>query len=137
LGKPPAKVAKLDVHEETREVQSDHTRRLVSFATEDGDRLRAYLLEPDGLKQNEKRPAVVVFHPTTNETLREPAGLGKRQEMALALQLARRGYITLSPECYIMKDGGARLQAQELARRKPGWTGLGKMILDASRCLDY
>lgn len=36
-----------------------------------------------------------------------------------------------------MKGGGPRLQAQELARRRPGWTGLGKMALDASRCVDY
>src|SRR5262249_3858113 len=84
-----------------------------------------------------KRPAVVVFHPTTNETFQEPVGLGKRQELALALQLVRRGYITLSPECFIMKDGGARSQARALARRRPGWTGLGKMTFDASRCIDF
>jgi hypothetical protein len=57
--------------------------------------------------------------------------------MALALQLVRRGYITLSPECFIMKKDGPRSQAQELARLRPGWTGLGKMTFDASRCVDY
>jgi dienelactone hydrolase len=137
LGSPPAKPGKLEITTESREVAPDHVRLLVSFNSEHDDRIRAYLLLPKNLKEGEKRPAVVVFHPTTNETLREPVGLGKRQEMALALQLTRRGYITLSPECYIMKGGGARSQAQELARRRPGWTGLGKMIFDASRCVDY
>jgi dienelactone hydrolase len=118
-------------------VEADHVRQLVSFVSEGGDRIRAYLLLPKDLKAGEKRPAVVVFHPTTKETLREPVGLGKRPEMALALQLVRRGYVTLSPECYIMKGGGPRLQAEELARRRPGWTGLGKMTFDASRCADY
>jgi dienelactone hydrolase len=36
-----------------------------------------------------------------------------------------------------MKGDHARAQAQELARRKPSWTGLGKMTFDASRCVDY
>jgi dienelactone hydrolase len=137
LGRPPARPDKLDAREESRDVEPDHIRRLVSFASEGGDRIRAYLLLPKDLKDGEKRPAVVVFHPTTKETLREPAGLGTRPEMALALQLVRRGYVTLSPECYIMKGGGPKSQAEELGRRRPGWTGLGKMAFDASRCVDY
>jgi dienelactone hydrolase len=137
LGEPPAKPERLDARVESRETAADHVRQLVSFASEGDDRIRAYLLLPKGLKDGEKRPAVVVFHPTTTETLREPVGLGTRPAMALALQLVRRGYITLSPECFIMKGGGPRAQAQELARRRPGWTGLGKMTFDASRCVDY
>jgi len=137
LGEPPAKPSKLDIQVESHEVEPDHIRQLVTFASEGDDRIRAYLLQPKDLKPGEKRPAVVVFHPTTKETLREPVGLGKRQELALALQLVRRGYITLSPECFIMKGSGARLQAQEIARRRSGWTGLGKMTFDASRCVDY
>jgi hypothetical protein len=79
----------------------------------------------------------VVFHPTTKDTLTEPVGLGQRKEMALALQLTKRGYITFSPECYIMKPDGPKAQAAALEKRRPGWTGLGKMTFDASRCLDY
>jgi dienelactone hydrolase len=137
LGKPPTKPKSLSVRVESREIEPDHVRQLVSFASEGDDRIRAYLLLPKDLRDGEQRPAIVVFHPTTKETLREPVGLGKRRDMALALQLVRRGYITLSPECFIMKKDGPRSQAQELARRRPGWTGLGKMTFDASRCVDY
>ena len=137
LGAFPPKPAMLEVLLESAEVEGDHTRQLVSFLSEGDDRIRAYLLTPQGLKQGDKRPAIVVFHPTTKETLREPAGLGQRQEMALALHLVRRGYVTLSPECYIMKAGGPKSQAEQLAARRPGWTGLGKMTFDASRCVDY
>jgi dienelactone hydrolase len=137
LGKSPPRPARLDVQVVTREPLADHVRLLVTFASEGDDRIRAYLLEPNGLKKSERRPAVVVFHPTTADTLREPVGLGKRPEMAIALQLVRRGYIALSPECFIMKDGGAKAQAAALARRSPGWTGLGKMTFDAGRCVDY
>ncbi len=137
LGEPPTKPKTLNIRAESREIEPDHIRQLVSFVSEGDDRIRAYLLLPKGLKENEKRPAVVVFHQTTKETLREPVGLGKRPELALALELVRRGYITLSPECFIMKGTDPKLQAQILAQRRPGWTGLGKTTFDASRCVDY
>jgi len=139
LGQPPEKPASLDVRIEKTEKQDGYTRQLLSFASEGDDRIRAYLLVPDGLARGEKCPAVVVFHETTRDTLNQPVGLGKSQDLALALQLTRRGYVTLSPECYILKDpkGWAAGQAAALARRRPGWTGLGKMNFDASRCLDF
>jgi hypothetical protein len=47
--------------------------------------------------------------------------------------------VALAPECYILKDpdGWAKGQAAALAKRRPGWTGMGKMTFDASRCVDY
>ncbi len=151
LGEPPTKPKTLNIQAESREIEPDHIRQLVSFVSEGDDRIRAYLLLPKGLKENEKRPAVVVFHQTTKLTLREPVGLGKRPDLALALELVRRGYITLSPECFIMKETDPKLsrpatpypatrqgeQAQKLAQRRPSWTGLGKTTFDASRCVDY
>jgi dienelactone hydrolase len=139
LGTPPEKPAGLDVRVEKAEEMDGYTRRLVSFRSEGDDRINAYLLVPAGLGENEKRPAVVVFHETTRDTFRQPVGLGQKPELALALHLVRRGYVTLSPECYILKDpaGWAKGQASALEKRRPGWTGLGKMTFDASRCVDY
>jgi dienelactone hydrolase len=137
LGPAPERPRDLDIQVDKTEEFPDYRRQLLTFASEGSDRVRAYLLVPAGIKNGEKRPAVVVFHPTTNDTLREPVGLGKRPDMALALQLTRRGYITLSPECYLLKGKGALPQAVELARARPGWTGMGKMTSDASRCIDF
>jgi fermentation-respiration switch protein FrsA (DUF1100 family) len=139
LGTQPTKADRLDVRIEKTEHLEGYSRQLLSFLSEGDDRIRSYLLTPADLKQGDKRPAVVVFHPTTRETLNEPAGLGKRTEMALAVHLVRRGYVTLSPECYILKDaaGWARGQAAALEKRRPGWTGMGKMTFDASRCIDF
>jgi hypothetical protein len=137
LGKPPAKPAQLDVRTESTEELDGYTRKLVSFHSADGDRILAYLLIPADLKPGEKRPAVVVFHQTTEDTLKEPVGLGKKPPLALGLHLVKRGYVVLSPQCFIMKEGGARKQAEAVARRWPGWTGLGKMTFDASRCVDF
>jgi len=141
LGPGPDAPSKLDVRVESTERLDKCTRQLLSFVSEGQDRVRAYLLIPDGLTPKERRPAVVVFHQTTNETLKEPVGLGKNPDLALALQLTRRGYVTLSPECYILKDGagfeGIKARVKELADRRPGWTGMGKMTFDASRCVDF
>ncbi len=140
LGPAPAKPAELDVRDQGKADPSEgHTRRLLSFVTEGDDRLLAYLLVPNGLKEKEKRPAVVVFHQTTRDTLKEPVGLGSKPELAIGLHLVQRGYIVLCPECYILKDpkGWAKGQAEVLAKRRPGWTGMGKMTFDASRCVDF
>lgn len=139
LGKAPARPDQLDVKIEKTEADADFSRTLLSFTGEGDDRIRAWLLVPAGLTKGEKRPAIVVLHQTTRDTLDEPVGKGKRPDLALALQLTLRGYITLSPECYILKDkeGWAKGQAEALAKRRPGWTGMGKMTFDASRCIDY
>lgn len=139
LGEPPAQPDSLDMRIEKTEKLPGYTRQLLSFATEGDDRLRAYLLVPDGMKPGEKRPAVVVFHSTSKHTLHEAVGLTEQPERAYGLHLTHRGYITLNPECYILKDpvGWAKGQAAALEKRRPGWTGLGKMTFDASRCIDF
>jgi dienelactone hydrolase len=139
LGKPPDKPDDLDVRIEETEKLDGFTRQLVNFKSEGDDRIRAYLLIPADLKKDEKRPAVVVFHSTNRETLKEPTDLGTKPERAYGLHLVRRGYVALCPECYILKDpdGWATGQAKALAKRRPGWTGMGKMTFDASRCVDF
>lgn len=143
---PKPELAPLGPIIESEEVVDGIRRILLSFATEGTDRCQAYLLLPAGYKPGERRPAAVVFHQTTFSTLKEPVGFdGDR--LAFALDLTRRGYVTLSPECYIMKDQGPKdqygktwgpsFQADKLMKRRPGWTGMGKMTFDASRCVDY
>lgn len=137
LGKPPAAPKELDVRAEKAERLDGYTRRQVSFHSAGGDRVLAWLLVPDGIRAGEKRPAVVVFHQTTKDTLNEPVGLGKNPSLALGVHLVKRGYVVLCPQCYIMKAGGPRAQAEVIAKTWPGWTGLGKMTFDASRCVDF
>lgn len=139
LGPAPEKPANLDVRVDKTEHLDGFTRQLLSFTGEGDDRIRSFLLIPDGLKKGDRRPAVVVFHSTNRDTLKEGVGLSQSQQAAFGLHLVRRGYVVLCPECYILKDltGWARGQAAALARRRPGWTGMGKMTFDASRCIDF
>jgi hypothetical protein len=118
----------------------------VSFASEGGDRIQAYLLAPASPPSNQ-RPAVVVFHETTPNTCRQPAGVAGPPDRAFGVELVRRGYIVLCPECYILKPipnaantgpiNWAKARAAELKRRRPRWTGMGKLVFDASRCVDF
>ncbi len=137
LGVFPKKPAQLDVRIELTEKLPGYTRQLLNFQSAEGDRLLTYLLIPDGIKPGEKRPAVVVFHETAKETLRVPVGLGPRPQLALGVHLVLRGYVVLSPQCYIMKAGGPQAQAIEVGKQWPGLTGMGKMVFDAMRCVDF
>jgi dienelactone hydrolase len=147
LGTKPDKPTSLEAKFEASEKQQSWTRRRLSFEAEGGDRIQAYLLAPNPSPQFEHRPAVVVFHETTPNTCRQPAGLAGPLDRAFGVELVRRGYIVLCPECYILKPipnaenagpiNWAKVRAAELKRRRPGWTGMGKLVFDASRCVDF
>lgn len=137
LGKPIAKPDKLDTRIESTEKVDGYTRQLLSIDAGGGDRLHAYLLVPDDLKPGEKRPAMVVFHQTSKDMHKESVGLGKNQDLAIGVHLVKRGYVVLCPQCFILKDGWAKVQAEAIEKRWPGWTGMGKMTFDASRCIDF
>ena len=70
-------------------------RRQMVFIARDGDRVPAYLFIPIS---RGKRPAMLCLHQTTRLGKAEPAGLGGKPDLAYALELARRGYVTLAPD---------------------------------------
>jgi dienelactone hydrolase len=71
-------------------------RRRLTYVAEDGDRVPAYLLVPEGLAC--KAPAMLCLHQTTAIGKGEPAGLGGRQNLRYGLELAERGFVTLAPD---------------------------------------
>ena len=68
----------------------------VTYLSEPGDRVPAYLLMPDELEG--KAPAMLCLHQTTKIGKGEPAGLGGLPNLRYALELAQRGYVTLAPD---------------------------------------
>jgi dienelactone hydrolase len=72
------------------------TRKTLTFAVEKGDRVPAYLLIPKNLSG--KAPAILCLHQTTKIGKGSPAGLGDRPTLFYALELAKRGYVTLAPD---------------------------------------
>ena len=137
IGVFPRKPDSLAIKIEETEILANHKRILVSFQSDENDRIKAYFLTPISINKTSKNPAVVVFHQTTKDTLKEPVGLGPNPNLALALHLVGRGYIVLAPECFIMKGKGPQGQAAALQIESPNLTGLGKIIFDSTRCIDF
>ena len=98
MGETPRTTRKvpLDVQVIAEELLPDFARRQITFASEAGDRVPAYLLIPRQLKA--KAPAMVCLHQTVEIGKREPAGLGGSTNLQYAAELARRGYVTLVPD---------------------------------------
>jgi dienelactone hydrolase len=80
----------------TEEVKvGDLVRRKLTFASEPGVRVPAYLFLPPGAG---RKPAVLCLQQTTKHGKAEPAGLAGGANLHYALELARRGYVTLAPD---------------------------------------
>lgn len=71
-------------------------RRKLSYHADRDDRcVTAWLLMPKGARQ---LPAVLCLHQTADEGKDHPIGLAGRPSLHYALELAKRGYVTLSPD---------------------------------------
>jgi dienelactone hydrolase len=79
------------------EVYIDGIKRLkISFAVEKHDRVAAYLLIP--VDHKKPVPGILCLHQTIKIGKEEPAGLGGSPNLNYALELAKRGYVTLAPD---------------------------------------
>ena len=79
------------------EVYIDGIKRLkISFAVEKNDRVPAYLLIP--VDHRKPVPGILCLHQTIKIGKEEPAGLGGSPNLNYALELAKRGYVTLAPD---------------------------------------
>jgi dienelactone hydrolase len=121
------------VSSETRE--SGYVRRKLSFASEPGDRVPAWLLVPElSRPAGTKLPAVLCLHQTIKIGKDEPVGLGANQELAYARELAKRGYVALAPD--YPNFGEYHLNVYEMgyasATMKAIWNNLRAMDMLAS-----
>ncbi len=89
----------LEVRIESETDCGSYVRRLISYASEPGSRVPAYLLIPKAALSGEnKAPAVLCLHPTDNRIGHGVVvGLGGRPNRQYASELAERGYVTLAP----------------------------------------
>ena len=86
---------KLTVLEEDRRPPGV-VQQLVEYENEPGETVRGYLITPDHL--DEKRPGVVVLHPTVPDTFLKPADLSERwSSVPFGLRLPRMGVVDLEP----------------------------------------
>ncbi len=135
MGKLPGKEKRcpLAVKVEEAEDCGKYVRRLITYESEPGSRVPAYLCIPkDVLKNGKKVPAVLCLHGTDNVVGHGTVvGLGKRPNRNYASELAERGYVTLAPNYPLL----AKYQPDV---KKLGWeSGTLKAVWDNIRGLDY
>lgn len=93
---PPRSKARLDVRIEEEVRVGKCLRRKITFVTEAGDRVPAYLFIPNDRKG--KVPAMLCLHQTTPTGKSEPAGVSGNPNLHYAAELAERGYVALAPD---------------------------------------
>ena len=117
--------------EESRDC-GNYERRLLTYASEPGSRVPAYLLIPkDSLVTRKKLPAILCLHPTDAQYGHRVAVEKLRDNYrAYAHDLAERGFVVLAPAYPLMASYQPDLKAL-------GWqSGTMKAIWDNKRGLD-
>ncbi len=129
----PEKRSPLDVQLVEQVDCGSYVRRLISYASEPGSRVPAYLLIPKELLDGDGRraPAVLCLHGTDNEVGHGIiVGIGDRPNRQYAAELAERGYVVLAPSYPLLANYQPSLN--EL-----GWSsGTLKAIWDNMRGID-
>lgn len=94
----PSQPVPLDVQILEEQLVDGLVRRKVAYHTDRLDqRVSAWLLLPSA-ESSQRRPAVLCLHQTTPGGKASPVGLSDRPTLHYALELARRGYVTISPD---------------------------------------
>jgi dienelactone hydrolase len=123
--------ARLDVDVRETVRLPHYVLRNLTFVSEPGSRVHAWLLVPDGAHA---APAVLCLHETTEIGKDEPAGLGGNPNMHYARELALRGYVTLAPDYMHYGEDKTNYQTDVYARGY--WSGSMKGIVNNIRAVD-
>ncbi len=100
MGLLPGKEKRVPLDVQVVETADEATYRRIklTYASEPGDRVPAWLLLPKDLKPGEKRPAMLCLHQTVAIGKDEPIGRGQKPDLHYAHELAQRGYVCLAPD---------------------------------------
>lgn len=138
LGGLPTRKPSLKTEMLATEQLPDFSRQHARYQVEEGLFTDGYLFTPKDAKG--KLPAVVVFHPTTPLQAKGVAGLDAEypEEKWQGVQLVKRGYVVWCPRNYINTEGdNPKGNAQRVLARHPNWTGMTRMVWDATRAVDF
>lgn len=115
----------------------DVVRQHLRYLAEPGEPTEAYVLAPRSPRQ--RCPGVIVFHSTTPESIRQPAGLADVSEKHFGLALARRGFVAFCPRNFLWPETTRMAAAdatQRFRERHPRARGMAKMLFDGQVALD-
>ncbi|HEX6210450.1 MAG TPA: dienelactone hydrolase family protein [Methylomirabilota bacterium] len=107
------------------------------YLVEPGVPTEAYLLTAG--RHSRQLPGVVVFHSTTPESIRQPAGLADVPEKHFGLTLARRGFVAFCPRNFLWTTNtqmALRDETHRFRQRHPRAAGMARMLFDGQIALD-
>ncbi len=129
----PEKRCPLDVNVEEEVDCGSYVRRRITYASEPGSRVPAYLSIPKAVlqKDGKRARAVLCLHPTDDVVgYGVVVGLGSRPNRSYANELAERGFVTLAPNYPLLAKYQPDLKSL-------GWeSGTLKAVWDNIRGLD-
>jgi dienelactone hydrolase len=126
----PKEPVKLNVRVLEEHEADGFMRRKLAYHTDRNDyRVSAWLLVPAS-ETAKPRPAVLCLHQTTVNGKDSPAGLSDRPSMHYALELVRRGFVTLAPDYPSFGDHKYDFDADSYE------SGSMKAIYDNMRAID-
>jgi dienelactone hydrolase len=129
----PEKRCPLGIRTEEEVDCGGYVRRLISYASEPGSRVPAYLLIPQALlrEPGQRAPAVLCLHGTDDVVGHGTVvGLGGKANRQYGAELAGRGYVVLAPNYPLLARYQPDLQAL-------GWeSGTLKAVWDNMRGID-
>lgn len=120
----------LDVEIQETVAVDELTRIKLSFQSDPYDRVSAYLLLPKVVSVG-KTPAMLCLHQTFAGGKKEPAGLEGDRRLHYALELARRGYVTLAPDYPSFGE-----HSYDFGLSSPYASGTMKAVWDNIRAVD-
>ena len=120
----------LDVQTHETVQVGDVTRIKISYQSDPFDRVPAFLFLPSKIVPG-GTPAMLCLHQTFRGGKKEPGGLDGDPRLYYALELARRGYVTLAPDYPSFGD-----HQYEFGEKSPYAGGTMKAIWDNIRAVD-
>jgi len=138
IGIPPTKVVSLSP-EVIEEIPCTGYKRVkITYFVEKEDKCYAYLLVPN--KVQKPSPAILCLHGTCREGKEQCLGW-RTPNRAYAVELARRGYVVLCPDCIAFGErvlpGSSVGDSTSFYKKYPEWSIWGKMLWDNQRAIDF
>ncbi|HUS08143.1 MAG TPA: alpha/beta hydrolase family protein [Bryobacteraceae bacterium] len=134
---PPATSVPLDLRI-VEEVRSDaYTRRRITFVSEPGDPVPAYLFTPH--KRVGRLPAMICLPGSSEPGKEVPAGLAGSPNLAYAHELAERGYVTIAIDYPLLHRREYKTDPYELGYLSATMKGIvnHRRAVDLLRSLPY
>lgn len=143
FGKPPVSMApeKNDFKEIERYEKYGLTHIKISYHVFDGQWNEAVLVLPENLEKTKRASAVVVTHGTNGfQGKYGMLDLDGNPNRAYAIELAQRGFVTISPDQYgfgsLMQSSEYKQKFKNFYNDYPEWSLMSRRLLDHIRAID-